>query len=344
MGSQESTIANNSSSVTSANKKPSFTFEKELQDPRYGGTVTIVRRSKNSRPHVLIKKKVNSSLALERELKFLNKRMIFPNPNLLKIDSYKQKDEQSCCNIEWTIDIYVEYLENDLQKELAEKRKANANYQEHELIYLIENLTQGLYSLEKAQVPSPNISPANVLIDSFGAYKFVDLHLINFKPESFSSSSYKKLLAPEDLEEVKPKLETPRAKVDVFSLGMTILEAATLEPSSEIYDYEKRKINEQLLEERLNQLKSKYSPDLCLLIASMLKLNSQERADLQTVCEKLSELGDSLVNNGANKSFALDRVQADHDTTSMDRGSPKRREEFRKSPSPTQRLLKEISH
>lgn len=328
MGTRGSKIHSSTSSVGTTrstisrgsqySKPKNFTIEKEIVDPRYGGRILLVRRFKNTRDYVLFQKRVNSQLALEREIRLLNRRILSPNPNLLRIDCFTHHDEQACCDVRWVVNIYVEYLEKDLAQELAEKRYKKAYYMEHELVYLIENLCNGLHSFEKSKNPHGDVKPANIFIDSFGVYKFLDNYLIDFKTDK-KSATRKGLLAPELLNG-KPTQVPPedQFKADIFSLGMTLLEAATLEPSIELYDFNKNSIDQKELECRLDLVKMSYSQEIYKLLQSTLMFDPCERVKIETVCQKLSELGDSVLGKGAIQSYVLDRVHANQGLSTQD--------------------------
>lgn len=291
-------------------KTNAFSISKQAYDIRYGGNIKICRRSQNTRDYVQIKRTSDSQLALERELRALNRRIFSPHPNQLRIDCYTQYDTHTCCSVEWHVNIYVEYLDRDLEQEIAERRLKESLFMEHELIYLIENLSMGLNQFEKSQHAHGDIRPSNILIDSFGVYKYIDHELIDLEFKASLEKTQTRLFAPEVLT-AKPG-EKPKEPLisDIFSLGMTMLQAATLEPSCELYDYTKREINRNLLEERLNKVRDNYSLSVYLLISSALTWDPKERPRVDNICDQLSELGDSLVGRGAAQSFVLDRVHA----------------------------------
>lgn len=335
MGIQESKALSTASTIASdgrtsitrssqAKKTKTFTIYRQIYDPRYGGNIKLVKRSKNTRDYLLIQKRVESQLALEREMRALNRRIFSPHPNQLRVDSFTHHDEQSCCNVEWIINIYIEYLDKDLEQEVTEKRQKLSYYLEHELIYLIENLIMGLSSFQKNQKENKDLRPSHIFIDNFGVYKYMDHDYINFDFARTLESSKKRLLAPELLNPPPESLTSEVCKTDVFSLGMIMLEAATLLPSFELYDNKTSRINVKELQDRLNQVRTRYSQNVYQLLASALELEPSHRANAETLCERLAELGDSLAGKDAVQSYVLDRVHANQGISmndlSIDRG------------------------
>jgi len=68
-------------------------------------------------------------------------------------------------------------------------------------------------------------------------------------------------------------------KSDVYSLGMLFLYAATLQPSDNIYNYDKFIIDVHMLDERLHQVESRYGHHLAAFIREMLHDDEEVRPD-----------------------------------------------------------------
>jgi len=76
------------------------------------------------------------------------------------------------------------------------------------------------------------------------------------------------------------RLRENKHKGDVFSLGMTLLECATLRRSTGIYEWVGTpSINFGAIINRLSDVKTRYSPKLCQMIAEMLKFDESQRPD-----------------------------------------------------------------
>ena len=87
--------------------------------------------------------------------------------------------------------------------------------------------------------------------------------------------------APEKLKNFT-RLDTDLAlrKEAVFSMGMTLLEAAQLAPVAPCYDYAHGSLDESLLSDMLDGLGDKYSADFLEVLASILEVNPNRRASL----------------------------------------------------------------
>lgn len=97
-------------------------------------------------------------------------------------------------------------------------------------------------------------------------------------------------LAPEQLEPLKLKqadVQFNYHKVDVFCLGMLMLEACSLEPSQLCYDWLNMEISNECMMSRLNAIMAHYSKSVLLLINSMLDQNPSTRPSMSELYEKL---------------------------------------------------------
>ena len=77
------------------------------------------------------------------------------------------------------------------------------------------------------------------------------------------------------------------SKAEVFSLGMTILEAITLENCAYLYVRNPLNIHPEKFESYINLMKSKYPTFLCNFIMTMLAKNPKQRKSFSELCEIL---------------------------------------------------------
>lgn len=69
------------------------------------------------------------------------------------------------------------------------------------------------------------------------------------------------------------------AKSDIFSVGLLILEMATLRVEDSWYDYKSGKMNFEIICRKLSYVKARYSSDFYSAIREMLLKDSQIRPD-----------------------------------------------------------------
>lgn len=90
-------------------------------------------------------------------------------------------------------------------------------------------------------------------------------------------------LSPELLANLKEKVQDPpvdKQKSDVFSIGLTALEAALEKSIQVIYDKENFEIRPQVITDLLNEMSQNFSQRLVNFIAQMLSMDPEQRPGL----------------------------------------------------------------
>ena len=105
-----------------------------------------------------------------------------------------------------------------------------------------------------------------------------------FEILSNSLSSQGIFLAPEQMKELEKSnyqvSDKNPYKFDVFSLGIIILQAATLNLEMEkLFDYENFEINENKIESYLEEVKLRYSDSFSDVLKELLKFSPNSRPD-----------------------------------------------------------------
>ena len=88
-------------------------------------------------------------------------------------------------------------------------------------------------------------------------------------------------LAPEIFKSLKgtKKAIFNQYKADVFSLGISLIEASNLESLEKAYDWDKLTLDENLVRESLTKVSNKYSNDLADILAKMTLIDHNNRPD-----------------------------------------------------------------
>lgn len=129
-----------------------------------------------------------------------------------------------------------------------------------------------------------DIRPSQIVITNQKALKMINLASFPWELSSVDKilekydQTTKFYLSPEEIEFINKgtRSRISDAKAEAFSLGMTLLEAATLENSEDIYQFNPRSINFTLLDERLVTVGRKYIL-LHRYLAQLLKSKAEER-------------------------------------------------------------------
>jgi serine/threonine protein kinase len=134
-------------------------------------------------------------------------------------------------------------------------------YKEEELFLILYELAAGIKEFQIRGLHFGDIRPSQMVITSstkkikmITTYSFPwEMTSIDKILEKYDNTT-KFYLAPEEIQFVSSPSRTsnlPSPKTEAFSLGLTILEAAILQNSEDLYTVNPRSINMQLLEKRL---------------------------------------------------------------------------------------------
>jgi serine/threonine protein kinase len=278
---------------------PTVEVVQKVYEPHYG-EIKIVKETTTQEQMILKDIVVNTKEAFEKEIDYLTKRVDVKHPNVVNILGYNTQDKKNFCSTYFKIALFIEYLEQDLQKEQDSRKAVGTTFSESEVLYIADNLIQGLSSFQSHGISHGDIRPFNIFIKD-NNYKLSDPTLNAQKGSNGLTAAIvqgsKTLLSPQLLEQV-PKgnfeIKADRYKADVFSLGATLLGLATLTNSEDFYDYQAGTINAALLEERLETLRNTHSEFTYELIKSMLIIEEEARPDFVLLSNRLLPFQDQI--------------------------------------------------
>lgn len=158
--------------------------------------------------------------------------------------NYTSVQNDDFCSTFYKISQLYEYCPNDLKREISERAKNKRNFAEQELLNIIKGVVSVLRFLKEKGLSHHDVRPYTILISNEGVLKLSE-NLVYPK----QLSGYQQLcmeliqdvyLAPKLLASLKERELSPNGvdvdKSDVFSLGMTVLEAATLQSVAGVYN------------------------------------------------------------------------------------------------------------
>ena len=299
--SEEPTNGTSQASVITPEVAANYQFVSKSYDLRYGD-IKLLRDQRDGNLLVCKETSVNTEETYEKELRFLSKKIAVSHPNIIRVEGYSTKDKQHFCASFWRISIFVEYVQGDLVQEIEDRANNNAPFSESDLLNLAENTFSGLSSLESQNHPHGDIRPLNIFVTQDYVYKLSDPSLNVQRPNALVQTvmgNAQCYLSPELLSAAEKKDMQPAIdhnKSDVYSLGLTLLAAATLTKSEDLYDYDECQFNENLFEERLQQVRDSYSKFTTELIASMLSKDPENRPTFTQLSQKLLPYQDAIRN------------------------------------------------
>ena len=94
-------------------------------------------------------------------------------------------------------------------------------------------------------------------------------------------------LAPEELRTIGPTQQGSNPKAGVWSLAVSMIQLCLLSPCKDVYDYGKRSINYNELDNRLNIVKNKYPLSIYCLLRDMLERSEDSRPSFKKLADSL---------------------------------------------------------
>jgi len=267
---------------------------------KYLGDITFLKSAKSD--DIILKKEIDThdSETYQRKIEEYSFHFSLKHRNLAKIYAYTGGDNNDIFRDNSTkIYIYFEHFPNSLESTLKQKRiqlpqnskrifsapTRSGFFEEAELFDITLQLVDILEYLQQHSVSHGEIRPGSIFLASDKTLKLVNRRIV-----CDGESAYEKVkngdpdiyLTPEAFESVGRRQPEPfqnKYKADMFSLGMTLLECATLKKSSQIYDWNNFTVNSHLLSGRMVEMRQRYTQVFCNLIQEMLQLDENKRMD-----------------------------------------------------------------
>jgi len=174
----------------------------------------------------------------------------------------------------------MELAENNLADEMWMRKNKKTPFSKFELYSLAENLIRILTKLEKLKIPHGNLKPENFLLVK-GKYKLADFNGTIYEKSDFFVPSLHQITTKYVPDELKEKFvddqefEINYFKLDVFSLGLILLECSEGNDSEE-----NTLLNKEKISERINKIMNKYDSWFINLLQIMLEIEESIRTEI----------------------------------------------------------------
>jgi len=273
-----------------------YDYERKFNDKRFG-EIKLYKEKGTDKKIFQKDLSLNSPQEFEEQVTKVRDSAALAHPGLLRTYGYNSKKDEIFCADFYKLSVFFESFETDLDQEINKRARTKEYFPETELWYLLDSIASACAYLQTNQVPHRDIRPYNVLITSERDYKISAANPFrqstdaifyeNFeRPESkahyYSPELLKQITSPLDK---RTKYDAYRS--DIFSLGLTVLEAGNLERPN-VYDYERREVKEAAIRENLNKLRAHYSENFVRTVESTLRLNPEDRLDFSRLERELS--------------------------------------------------------
>lgn len=270
---------------------------KKLQDKRYN-FVELVKDPKTENFYTK-KFEIFTSEESANDLKNkIAKRMKHPNLFYGNIADYKQTSIQDFCSSFYKLETLIPHPEEDLAKDLRKKLKGeklrlkNEKFSDKELTLLMYNLILGMHHLHKMGFSAPYLSPKWIAKTTTGYAVLDDPYVDLRQPKPFLISEKECYLSPEAYKNYQNDIPLDGLnleKSDTFTVGMILLECATLKDVSHLYQGKSflREQFEILMEEMLEKYKDNVL--FCSSVKRMLRFEPSRRTSFGELVEKLPD-------------------------------------------------------
>jgi hypothetical protein len=179
-----------------------------------------------------------------------------------------------------------------LFKEYRNRVKNQKYFTNEEVNILICGALRGYAALEAQNIPNSKVRLNNIyfgLAAGLPLPKVIDSKLF---PTPTNANAVRKgevyddvFLAPEELRAMGDS--TANLKAGVWSLAVSMIQLCLLTPCIDVYDYAKRSINYNELENRLNIVKNKYPLSIYVLLRDMLERSEDSRPSFKKIADAL---------------------------------------------------------
>ena len=225
------------------------------------------------------------SIPLEEQTNFekvLKQLKEMQNPFIVNLKEYEKIDENN-------YKLILDYFDYDLNTDLNTRRKSREHYNESELWLILKRTIQGLMFFHELGLPHKRIEPQyiKIAIDKSDEIEIRIMHpllesILNLDGNSVQTERL--YYSPEEFITLKYKnnpLSVDYYKSDVFCLGFTFLEIATLFSLASCYDWHIYLLNYEFIIRKLMIVQNKYSRYMAYVLKKMLVLDEEKRTSFE---------------------------------------------------------------
>ena len=275
-----------------ASVEKDFKILKKFDDPRFGN-VAIIEQPGNTRRLMMKEKVFNSKADLTAEIEAVRRRIAVHNSNLLPLVDYSTGSRSDFCSTFYWIKLYFEYPDHDLEQELRRRARYNiVGLNGSELTHMLYQVSDAGAFLNANGFIHGDICPETIEMDNPERYRLVEKFGDLSRPDLIQAS---KLWTKADIyaaPEVHGKIRSgtfkpakvfavndEMKKADVYSLGLTMLQAGTGQNVQSIYS-KQGPANIEVLARLKNAFFERFGQENNLLattVASMVEVNPASR-------------------------------------------------------------------
>ena len=267
------------------------------------GEYSVMNPIEGKESIICIEKLYNDKDSLIKDIEQKKRRMLGKHEYLLNVLDYSVIVEKSLCSSFFILKTFIEYPYKSLKQEILEKKSKSSgqdSFNLEELTYLLYHqvLANSFLQEKQSNAVHGDICPNTIFLNEKAEFKLAFRNQELLSAERLQSEKLIKgepvYLSPIVYSAVKKrsfdKLKHNPHKSDIFSLGLTILEAGLMRSIQSIYTG-REEIDINILESFLNEFEQRYSenPLLFTSIRKMLDFKEEERPDFISMKQALPE-------------------------------------------------------
>lgn len=260
---------------------------------------------------------------------------------VVKIKDVRYDEADLYCSDHFKVLVLLEYFDSTLKDEIQRRKQKNLYFSEIELFSLIDCVLSALILFSKKLISHEDVSPGTIYLTPSHIFKLNDIGFLTEGLNAYKKflmgavDSHECYLSPELLMNLKHRSLMPenydREKSDVFSLGMTTLEAATLMSVNDCYDFDEFKVKPDQIAIYLDESKSRFNPNFCELLICMLEIDETKRPNYQDLYILLGQKLDQIKGNNEVNEEKILQFQDEKPVESIREEKPLRAEPSREN-------------
>eukprot|EP01017_Pseudomicrothorax_dubius_P005277 TRINITY_DN11294_c0_g2_i1.p1 TRINITY_DN11294_c0_g2~~TRINITY_DN11294_c0_g2_i1.p1 ORF type:complete len:350 (+),score=60.90 TRINITY_DN11294_c0_g2_i1:49-1050(+) len=203
---------------------------------------------------------------------------------LSQVIGYSSFQEEGMCGSQHIFNLYFQAFQYDLQIEIEDRRRLRDPFKEKDLWTILSVVSEVCDYLRQSDIAHGNLCPRNIFVETRKReFILIDPIVLDDAKTVHQNALFGTkitFISPAQMKSVQNREFEPKHdkfKSDVFSMGMTLLEAATLKSAADCYNMSIPLISRQAIDKMLTECRSRYSQTLVDTIATMLEMDESRR-------------------------------------------------------------------
>lgn len=275
-----------------------FDARGKVRDPVLGEG-TLFENLQTGDKLLCVSRALNDRAALVREIERKKKRILDKHDYVLPLHDYAVEVVSQLCATSYDLSLYYEYAPRTLYQEIVDRKSSipPRPFSMEELTHLLYHQVMAHAFLQERGSAHGDVCPQTIVLSRDRKFK------IAFRPGEVSSSERVQLdkmlkkmplyVAPQLYQNLVQRAFDRRNynahKADVFSLGLSILQAGIMRQVDRIYAA--GRVDADQLQKYIDEFEKAYedNPLLCTTVSNFLRVEERERKDFVEILNALPD-------------------------------------------------------